>query len=156
MNTALSSASKQFQKTTLPRSPASKERKWYFLDLKGKITGNWAPLIAQKLRGKDRPDFFPNVDLGSSVVIVNAKKVFFTGKKLDNQKYRRYSGYHLKEKTIRLMLEKNPRELVFRTVKRMMPPNKLRDKQLGRLFIYPTDLHPHQAQEKRFIPLTLK
>jgi large subunit ribosomal protein L13 len=110
----------------------------------------------EKLRGKDHPDFFPNLDLGGSVVIVNAKEVFFTGKKLDYKKYRRHSGYHLRERTARLMLEKNPRELVFQIIKGMMPHTKLGAKQLERLFIYPASHHPHQAQEKRFIPLALK
>jgi large subunit ribosomal protein L13 len=113
----------------------------------------------QKLRGKDRPDFFPNLDTGSSVVIINAKEVFFTGKKIDQKKYRDHSGYPggLRERTVRVMLEKSPRELVFRIIKGMMPSKtKLSRKQLKRLFIYPTSTHPHQAQEKNFIPLTLK
>ncbi|KLL02501.1 MAG: 50S ribosomal protein L13 [Mycoplasmataceae bacterium RC_NB112A] len=154
MNTT--SKNRPTQKTTLPIVPKTEERKWYFLDLKGKIVGNWAPLIAQKLRGRDRPDFFPNLDLGSSVVIVNAKEVFFTGKKLDRKKIRHHSGYHLHERTVRLMLEKNPRKLAFQIIKGMMPPNKLRREQLKRLFIYPTSSHPHQAQTKKFIPLTSK
>ncbi|MCE8159325.1 MAG: 50S ribosomal protein L13 [Candidatus Moeniiplasma glomeromycotorum] len=149
--------SEKLQKTTVP-SLQKVERRWYFLDLKGKIAGNWAPLIVQKLRGKDRPDFFPNLDTGGSVVIINAKGSFFTGKKMDQKKYYNHSGYPGKprERTTREMLEKSPRELVFRIVKGMMPPGKLREKQLKRLFIYPTNTHPHQAQEKNFIPLTLK
>jgi large subunit ribosomal protein L13 len=156
MDTTTSSEATRPQKTTVPSLPKPETRKWYFLDLKGKIIGNWAPLIVQKLRGKDRPDFFPNLDLGGSVVIVNAKKIFFTGKKLDQKKYYRHSGYHLHERTARLMLEKNPRELIFRTVKGMMPHTKLGRSQLKRLFIYPTNQHPHQAQEGNFIPLVLK
>jgi large subunit ribosomal protein L13 len=112
----------------------------------------------QKLRGKDRPNFFPNLDTGSSVVIINARGAVFTGKKMDQKKYRNHSGYPggLRERTVRVMLEKSSRELIFRIVKGMMPHTKLGRKQLKRLFIYPTSIHPHQAQEKNFIPLTLK
>ena len=110
------------------------------------------------MRGKDRPDFFPNSDLGSAVVIINAQRTFFTGKKMDRKKYYNHSGYPggLRERTVRLMLEKSPRELVFRIIKGMMPHTKLGEKQLKRLFIYPSNQHSHQAQEKKFIPLTLK
>ena len=90
----------------------------------------------------------PNSDLGNYVVLVNARHIVFSGNnKLENKKYQNHSGYlgGLRERTLREMLEKYPRELVFRIVKGMMPKTKLGDKQLTRLFIYPTDKHDKQA-----------
>ena len=147
--------SEKLQKTTIPSLQAI-TRCWFFLDLKGKIFGRVAPKIAELLRGKNREDFMPNSDLGNYVVLVNARRIVFSGKnKLENKKYRNHSGYlgGLRERTLREMLEKYPRELVFRIVKGMMPKTKLGDKQLTRLFIYPTDKHDKQAQEKKFIEI---
>lgn len=111
-------------------------------------------MIIEKLRGKDHPDFFPNLDLGGTVVIINAKEAFFTEKELNQLKHH-HSGYPggLKSKSVRLRLEKSPRDLIFRIIKGMMSPTKLGEKQLGRLFIYPTSRHPHQAQSKKLTPL---
>jgi large subunit ribosomal protein L13 len=108
------------------------------------------------LRGKNRKDFIPNSDLGNYVVLVNAKHIIFSGdNKLENEKYRNHSGYPggLRERTLREMLEKYPRELVFRIVKGMMPKTKLGNKQLTRLLIYPTNKHDQQAQEKNFVEI---
>ncbi len=143
--------SEKLQKTTVP-SLKKIEREWFFLDLNDKIVGNWAPEIVEKLRGKNRVDFFPNLDLGNFVVLVNARQVFFTGDKLDKKKYYNHSGYPggLRERTLREMLEKYPQELAFRIIKGMMPHTKLGNKQLKRLFIYPGAEHKQQAQEKNF------
>lgn len=114
-----------------------------------------APKIIEILRGKNRADFIPNLDLGSSVVLINAKYITFTGDKLEKKKYRNHSGYPggLRERTLREMLEKYPQELVFRIIKGMMPHTKLGDRQLKRLFIYPEGKHNQQAQEKNFIEI---
>ena len=123
--------------------------------MKGKIVGNWAPEIVEKLRGKNRVDFLSNLDLGNFVVLINAKHIVFTGDKLEKKKYHNHSGYPggLRERTLREMLEKYPHELVFRIIKGMMPHTKLGDKQLKRLFIYPESKHNQQAQEKKFLEL---
>src|SRR3954453_16072355 len=139
MEVATQKENQQLQKTTFP-SLLKINRQWYFLDLKGKIVGREATeKIVGLLRGKNRNDFTPNLDLGSYVVLVNARHITFTGNnKLDKEKYYNHSGYPggLRERTLREMLEKYPEELVFRIIKGMMPHTKLGDKQASRLFIF--------------------
>jgi len=145
------------QKTTIP-SLLTTTRSWYFLDLKGKTGGRIAPQIVEILRGKNKNDFIPNLDLGDYVVLVNAKHITFTGNnKLDNEFYYNHSGYPggLRKRSTRLMLEKYPTELVFRIIKGMMPHTKLGNKQLKRLFVFADEKHNLAAQEKNFIKISL-
>jgi len=126
------------------------------LDLKGKTAGRIAPQIVEILRGKNKNDFIPNLDLGDYVVLVNAKHITFTGNnKLDNEFYYNHSGYPggLRKRSTRLMLEKYPTELVFRIIKGMLPHTKLGNKQLKRLFIFADEKHNLTAQEKNFIKI---
>ncbi|MCE8163801.1 MAG: 50S ribosomal protein L13 [Candidatus Moeniiplasma glomeromycotorum] len=126
-------------------------------DLRQKSMGRVASKIIEILRGKNRNDFLPNLDLGSSVVLTNAKHILFTGNKWERKKYRNHSGYPggLRERTLREMLTKYPQELAFRITRGMMPKTKLGDKQLKRLYIYPASEHEQQAQEKNFIKIYL-
>ena len=107
--------------------------------------------------GGDSPEFPRKLMFGGQKKPVQPL-VFFTGDKWESKKYRNHSGYPggLRERTLLEMLAKYPQELVFRIIKGMMPHTKLGDKQLKRLFIYPTSSHPHQAQVKKFVTLTLK
>ena len=148
--------SEKLQKTTIP-SLQSTTRQWYFLDLKDKIVGKLAPKIAEIIRGKNKKDFLPNLDLGSYVVLTNAKYIKFTGNKLDREYYYNHSGYPggLRERSTRIMSEKYPKELVFRIIKGMVPHTKLGRRQLKRLFVYTEDKHNLQAQEKQFIKINL-
>lgn len=117
-----------------------------------------APKIVEILRGKNKNNFLPNLDLGDYVVLVNAKYITFTGNnKLDNEFYYNHSGYPggLRKRSTRLMLEKYPQELVMRIIKGMMPHTKLGNKQMKRLFIYPESQHNQQAQEKGFIKINI-
>lgn len=136
-----------------------KQRKKSLLrkQLKKKTIGRIAPKIVEILRGKNRKDFFPNLDLGSFVVLLNTKYITFTGKKLDKKKYYNHSGYPggLRKRTLREMLEKYPQELAFLIIKGMMPHTKLGNKQLKRLFIYPGSEYKQQAQKKKFIKIDL-
>lgn len=142
------------QKTTLPSIP--KERKWYFFDLEGKVIGRVAPLIVKLLSGKEANDFFPCLDTGSYVVLINASKIVFTGNKLQNKFFYNHSGYPggMRKRSTKTMLESYPLELVERIIKGMMPHNKLGRQRLRRLFIYPEAKHDKQAQEKYFINLS--
>jgi large subunit ribosomal protein L13 len=128
------------------------------LDLKDKIVGRMAPKIVEILRGKNKNNFLPNLDLGDYVVLINAKYVTFTGNsKLDNEFYYNHSGYPggLRKRSTRLMLEKYPQELVMRIIKGMMPHTKLGNKQVKRLFIFVDEKHNLKAQEKSFIKVNL-
>lgn len=156
MELSLAKENQQLQNTTIP-SLQSITRQWYFLDLKDRIAGKAAPRIVELLRGKNKREFIPNSDLGSYVVLINAKHITFTGDKLKKNKYYNHSGYlgGLRERSTEVMLEKYPQELVFRIIRGMMPHTKLGRKQLKRLFIYPEDKHNLLAQEKDFIKIDL-
>jgi len=145
----------QLQKTTVSSLP--KIRVWYFLDLKDKILGKVATKIATILRGKNRNDFLPNLDLGNYVLLINAKFVSFTGQKLVNKYYYNHSGHPggMRQRSLKIMINDYPTKLVQRVIKGMMPHTKLTRKQLKRLFIYPNSFHPHQVQEKNFVEINL-
>ena len=125
------------------------EKKWYVVDASGKVLGRLANKIAVVLMGKHKPTYTPHVDTGDYVIVVNADKVVLTGKKLDQKKYYRHSGYPggLKELTARQMFEKHPEKVVYLAVKRMLPKNKLGRKMLKKLKVYAGPEHPHQAQK---------
>ncbi len=127
------------------------KRNWYVIDAKGKVLGRLASFIAQRLRGKHRPDFTPHVDVGDFIVVINADKIRLTGKKLDKKIYWRHSGYMggLKLTPARKMLETKPEEVLRLAVKRMLPKNRLGRKMLKKLKIYRGETHPHQAQNPK-------
>ena len=124
-------------------------KKWYLVDASDKIVGRMATQIAMRLRGKHKPIFTPHADTGDFVVVVNAEKVAFTGKKWDKKIYYRHTGYMggLKEITAGKLLEKNPEEVLRLAVKRMLPKNSLGRRQLKKLKIYTGANHPHEAQQ---------
>ena len=124
-------------------------KKWYLVDASNKIVGRMATQIAMRLRGKHKPIFTPHADTGDFVVVVNAEKVVFTGKKWDRKIYYRHTGYMggLKEITAGKLLEKNPEEILRLAVKRMLPKNSLGRRQLKKLKIYAGTSHPHEAQQ---------
>lgn len=124
-------------------------RRWYSVDLNGRILGRTATRVADVLRGKHKPQFTPNLDLGDFVVVVNAEKVKLTGNKWKDKKYYRHSGYPggIKEISAASLLVKKP-EMIFReAVRRMLPKNILGRHQLRKLKIYAGAEHPHKAQK---------
>ncbi|MBN2061727.1 MAG: 50S ribosomal protein L13 [Deltaproteobacteria bacterium] len=124
------------------------EKKWYLVNAEGRILGRLATQIALRLRGKHRPVFTPHADTGDFIVVVNAEKISMTGKKWDEKKYYRHSGYPggLKTITAKKLLEKKPEEIIRMAVKRMLPKNSLGTRQLKKLKIYAGSNHPHEAQ----------
>ncbi len=131
------------------------ERKWYIIDASGKIVGRLATKIATILRGKHKPEFTPHVDTGDFVIVVNAEKIKFTGKKFENKKYYKHTGYigGLKETTAKEMLEKKPEEIIIQAVKGMLPKNRMRKKLLKKLRVYKGEEHPHQAQQPEILEI---
>jgi large subunit ribosomal protein L13 len=125
------------------------DRKWYLADADGKTLGRFASEIARRLRGKHKPTFCNFQDNGDFIVVVNAAKIHLTGKKLDDKKYYRHTGYlgGIKEQTARELLFRKPEEMLRIAVKGMLPKNKLGRKQLKKLKIYSGKDHPHQAQQ---------
>ena len=123
-------------------------RTWYFFDVKDKVLGRIATEIALKLMGKAKPYFVRNLDCGDHVVVINAKHVAVTGKKEKDKTYGFYSGYPggLKEKALWQMRKEKPTEIINRAVFGMLPKNKLRDRLVTRLYIYPEAEHPYKSK----------
>jgi len=125
------------------------EKKWILIDAKGLIVGRLASLVALRLRGKHKPTFTPHLDDGDNVIIINAEKVVFTGRKRDDKVYHHYTGYQggIKERTPRFLLEgKFPERVIEKAVERMLPRGPLGRRQLGNLRVYKGTEHPHAAQ----------
>jgi large subunit ribosomal protein L13 len=122
------------------------EKEWYLFDAKGKVLGRLSTEIATLLRGKSKPGFLPNVDNGDHVVVINANKVVLTGKKEEQKRYYKHTGYlgNLKTYTVPELREDNPEEIINHSVRGMLPKNKLADLFMGRLNVYAGDTHPHQ------------
>ena len=131
------------------------EKKWLLVDANEKVLGRLASEIASRLRGKHKPTYSTFIDNGDFVVVVNADKVALTGKKWDDKKYYRHSGYigGITETTAKEMLEKKPTELLFKAVKGMLPKNSLGRAQLKKLKVYAGTDHPHEAQQPEKIDL---
>ena len=125
------------------------ERKWYVVDAEDKILGRLATEIASRLRGKHKPTFSPFIDNGDFIIVTNAEKIQLSGKKWDDKKYYRHTGYMggIKETTAKDLLEKHPTDLVLKAVKGMLPKNKLGRAQLKKLKVYTGADHPHKAQQ---------
>jgi large subunit ribosomal protein L13 len=129
--------------------PLEVERKWYVVDAEGKHLGRLATEIVRVLRGKNKPQYTPHVDVGDFVVVVNADSVAVTGRKAEQRVYRRHSGYPggMKETSYEQMLARRPTEVLRRAVYGMMPKTRLARKQFKKLKIYAGPEHPHGAQD---------
>jgi large subunit ribosomal protein L13 len=136
--------------TSYSAKPAEIEKKWVMIDATGLVVGRLASIVAMRLRGKHKPTYTPHVDGGDNVIIVNAEKVVFTGKKREQKVYRHHTGYigGIKERTARSILEgKFPQRIVEKAVERMLPRGPLGRVQLGNLRVYAGPDHPHTAQK---------
>jgi len=142
-------------KRTYVAKPGEIDRKWWIVDLADKVLGRAAVEIAQLLRGKNKPEFTPHVDVGDFVIVLNADKVKLTGNKLTDKLYYWHSGYPggLKVRAAKQMLAEKPEEMVRRAVWGMMPKNKLARHQMKKLKIYAGSEHPHEAQKPEPYPL---
>ena len=129
--------------------PLEVERKWYVVDAEGKHLGRLATEIVRVLRGKNKPQYTPHVDVGDFVVVVNADRVAVTGRKAEQRVYRRHSGYPggMKETSYEQMLARKPTEVLRKAVYGMMPKSRLARKQFKKLKIYAGPEHPHSAQD---------
>lgn len=125
------------------------ERKWYVIDAAGKPVGKTAVAAANILRGKHRPEFTPHADCGEFVIIINAGKAVFTGKKLTQKVYYHHSGYigGLKSVTAKQMMTEKPEFVMEQAVKGMLPKNTLGAKSLTRLRVYAGAEHEQAAQK---------
>jgi len=129
--------------------PLDHTSKWHLIDAKDQIVGRLASKIANILRGKHSPSYTPNADSGDFVVVINASKVKFTGKKWKDKKYYRHSGYTggLKCRTAQEQLESNPELILKIAVDGMMPEGSLARKQMTKLRIFSGSNHTHESQK---------
>jgi len=136
---------------TYSAKPGEIQRDWYVVDAEGQTLGRLATQIADRLRGKGKPQFTPHVDTGDFVVVVNAEKIAVTGKKLDDKMYYRHSGFPggLRSRPLREQLDRVPTEVLRKAVRGMLPRNRLGRQQLTKLKIYAGPEHPHAAQDPK-------
>lgn len=143
------------KKYTYSAKKADIGNRWVVIDANGAILGRLASNVASRLRGKNNPLFTPHVDTGESVIVINAEKISLTGRKLEQKRYYRHSGYTggIKEITAKKLLEKKPEDIIRFAVKGMLPKNKLGAVLYKKLKVYTGDKHPHEAQSPEAIKL---
>jgi large subunit ribosomal protein L13 len=124
-------------------------RSWYVVDATDKTLGRLSTEIANRLRGKHKPEFTPHVDTGDYIVVVNAEKIKVTGNKTTDKMYYHHTGYigGIKSISFDKLIEKAPERIIEKAVKGMMPKNKLSRSMLTKLKIYAGNEHPHSAQQ---------
>jgi len=139
---------------TYTAKPKEIEQRWYVVDADGQTLGRLATRIADTLRGKRKPQYTAHVDTGDFVVVINAEKIAVTGKKLEQKRYYRHSGYPggLRSRTLAEQLERRPTEVIRKAVKGMLPRNRLARRQITKLKVYAGPEHPHTAQNPTELP----
>ena len=125
------------------------DRKWYIIDAEGKPLGRVATEAARLLRGKHKPTFTPNMDVGDHVIVINCSKAVLTGNKLNEKVYRHHSGYigGMREVSAKDMMENNPEKAMMLAIKGMLPHNTLGRESLKKLRVYAGAEHENQAQK---------
>ena len=130
-------------------------RQWYVVDAAGKTLGRLCTEIANRLRGKHKPEFTPHVDTGDYIVVVNAEKIVVTGNKTTDKLYQHHTGYPggIKSISFDKLLGKSPEMIIEKAVKGMMPKNKLSRAMLSKLKVYAGNDHPHSAQQPTLLEI---
>jgi len=136
---------------TYSAKPGEVRNDWYVVDAQGKVLGRLAVQIASRLRGKHKPEYTPHVDTGDYIVVVNASKIRVTGRKAEDKKYYRHTGYPrgIREPDFAKLQAKHPDRVLQRAVKGMLPKGPLGYAMLKKLKIYAEAVHPHAAQQPK-------
>lgn len=136
-------------------SPSTIERKWYVVDATGHTLGRLSSEIATILRGKNKPTYTPHMDTGDYVIVINADKIEVTGKKLEQKKYYKHSGYvgGLKETTLGELMAKKPTDVISLAVKGMLPKGPLGRQMMKKMFVYASPEHKHEAQNPELLEI---
>jgi large subunit ribosomal protein L13 len=134
--------------STFMAKPATITRRWFVIDASNQVVGRLAVQIANILRGKHRPEYTPHIDSGEYVIVINAEKVRFTGRKLETKSYHWYTRHPggLKEASARDWMVTHPERILEAAVRRMVPRNRLGRQQMSKLKVYKGTQHPHRAQ----------
>jgi large subunit ribosomal protein L13 len=127
------------------------KRDWYVIDASNKVLGRLASEIAHRLRGKHKAEYTPHVDTGDYIVVTNAEKVIVTGRKFKEKRYYHHTGFPggIKSITFDELQKKNPRDIIERAVKGMLPKNPLGREMYRKLKVYAGNEHPHAAQQPK-------
>ena len=135
--------------TTYSPKAGEIERKWYIIDATDKSLGRVATEVARLLRGKHKPTFTPNQDVGDHVIVINCKDAVLTGHKLDQKMYRHHSGFigGMKETPARVMMDKTPEKAMYLAVKGMLPHTKLGRQMIKKVRVYAGSEHENAAQK---------
>ncbi len=128
-------------------------QKWYLIDCSGKKLGRLSVQIANILRGKNKPEYTPNSDVGDFVILINAERIEISGNKSKDKIYFKHTGYpgNLKEINFQDLLNKDPEKVLRNAVKGMLPRNRLNRKIINKLKVYSGENHPHEAQNPEVI-----
>lgn len=143
---------------TFVTKPSDINRQWWVVDAEGQTLGRLASQIAPILRGKHKPTFTTNLDAGDFVVILNCDKIVVTGKRLEDKKYYRHSGYFgsLKEENLQEVMDKYPDRAIRGAIQGMLPKGPLGRDMLRKLKVYAGGVHPHGAQNPQVLELKEK
>ncbi len=141
-------------KTSFPK-PANPQ--WYVLDATGLVLGRMAVEVANVLRGRHKPSYVPHIGSQDHVIIINADKVKLTGAKLDQKVYYRHTGYlgHLRQETLKNVMEKKPEVAIEKAVKGMLPKNLTRQHTMKKLHVFAGTEHGHEAQKPAPFPISI-
>lgn len=148
---------------TLSATPATIEKEWVVIDATDQVLGRLCSKIAKILRGKNKPDYTPNLDCGDNVIVINADKVIMLGDKMNKREYLRYTGYpggqrtftpgDLMAKSMKKTIKAGRHPLFIKVVKGMLPKTKLGAAQLKNLYVYNSSEHPHAAVNPKVIDI---
>ena len=142
-------------KTFIPKA-ADLNRSWFIIDADGLVLGRLAALVANRLRGKNKVHFTPNMQCGDNIIIVNSEKVLLKGQKRQNKQYYWHTGYPggIKSTTPeKILISKTPSKVIQLAVKRMIPKGPLGRKVLKQLHVYSGNVHPYEAQKPELIDI---
>ena len=153
---------------TYSAKPGAVNNDWYVVDAQGKVLGRLAARIAARLRGKHKPEYTPHVDTGDYIVVVNAAKIRVTGKKAEDKKYYRHTGFPgiysqrhsvdripggIRETNFAKLHAKYPGRVLQKAVKGMLPKGPLGNAMLKKLKVYAEGAHPHSAQQPKVLEI---
>ena len=140
---------------TYSAKPGAVSNDWYVVDAQGKVLGRLAARIAMRLRGKHKPEYTPHVDTGDYIVVVNAAKIRVTGKKAEDKKYYRHTGFPggIREINFAKLQAKHPGRILQKAVKGMLPKGPLGNAMLKKLKVYAEGAHPHTAQQPKALEI---
>ena len=147
---------KALTKTTKVATPATVEKKWHLIDAEGLVVGRVASIIANILRGKHKPSYTPHIDCGDNVIVINADKVRFTGRKLEQKVYYKHTGYAggIKGITAGKVLDgRFPERVIEKAIERMIPRGPLDRQQMRNLRVIAGTEHPHEAQNPEVLDI---